>query len=231
MITIDSTNAGVLGIGYDEVSDLTIICPKGKVCGDGLKIMGRNDILQPNDWHKFSRLGIYGSFQNGINLAGRTIWTEFDDIEITQTHGNGINIASSDTTNELTFRNVRSAHNYNYGIYVNNTQKDRTNGILFDKVNAEYNGENTSLANCARNLFYRRFASYNHRLVFEGNCYQNTADKTLAEVRLTGTFNQSVSILDSVFNLQFTENGIYNDSLLTTGTYDGDKFTGSGVNG
>jgi hypothetical protein len=231
VVTIDATNSGSTGIGYDEVSDLTIACPAGMTCSDGLKIMGQTNIYQPNDWHKFSRLGIYGAFQNGINLAGRTIWTEFDNVEVESTAGNGINIVSNDTTNQLTFRNVRSAKNFGYGIYVNNTQKDLANGILFDKVNAEYNGLNTALASCAGIYLTGVSQATITNSYFEGNCQNNTADNTLAEVRLTGTYNQSVSILNSVFNLQFTENGIYNDTLQTTGTYDGNKFTGSGVNG
>jgi len=231
VVTIDATNTGGIGIGYDEVSELTITCPSGEVCSDGLKIMGRTDIYQPNDWHKFSRLGIYGAFQNGINLAGRTIWSEFDNVEVALARGNGINIASIDTTNELTFRNVRAAHNFNFGIYVNNAQKDLANGILFDKVNAEYNGLNTSLANCSGIFLSGVSQATITNSYFEGNCQGNTADKTSAEVRLTGTYNQSVSIVNSVFNMQYTESGIYNDTIQTTGTYDGNKFTGSGVNG
>ena len=78
-------------MGCNELlSDLTINCPTGSTCDDGLKIMGRTDIYQPNDWHKFSRLGIYGAFQNGIDLAGRTIWTEFDNIEVDFARGNGM---------------------------------------------------------------------------------------------------------------------------------------------
>ena len=231
VVTIDSTNSGQTGIGYDEVSDLTITCPAGMTCSDGLKITGRTDIYQPNDWHRFSRLGIYGNFHNGINLAGRTIWTEFDNIEVELARGNGINIVSSGTTNQLTFRTIRTAHNRGYGVYVNNTQKDLANGILFDKVNVEYNGENTAMANCAGMYLTGISQATVTNSYFEGNCQGNTADKKLAEIRLTGTYNQSVSILNSVFNLQFTENGIYNDTVMTTGTYDGNKFTGSGVNG
>jgi hypothetical protein len=230
-VSIDATNAGQIGLGYDEVSDLTITCPTGSTCADGLKITGRTDIYQPNDWHKFSRIGVYGAFQNGIDIAGRTIWTEFDNVEVALARGNGINIASSGTTNQLTFRGVRAAYNYNYGIYVNNTQKDLANGILFDKVNAEYNGNNPSLPNCA-GLYLTGVSQVNiSNSYFEGNCAPNTADKTYAEIRLTGTYNQSVNIQDSVFNLQYTENGIYNDSVQTTGRYEGNKFTGSGVNG
>jgi hypothetical protein len=231
VISIDATSTGQAGMGYDEVSDLTIACPTGATCGDGLLITGRTDIYQPDDWHKFSRLGIYGAFQNGINIAGRTIWTEFDNVEVARARGNGINIVTSATVNQLTFRGVRSAYNYNYGIYVNNTQKDLTNGILFDKVNVEYNGNNSGLPNCA-GLYLTGVSQANiTNSYFEGNCAPNTADKTYAEIRMAGTYNQSVNILDSVFNLQYTENGIYNDSVQTTGTYDGNKFTGSGVNG
>jgi hypothetical protein len=230
-VSIDATNSGQLGIGYDELSDLTLTCPTGSTCADGLLITGRTDIYQPNDWHKFSRLGIYGAFQNGIDLTGRTIWTEFDNVEVALARGNGINIASSGTTNQLTFRGVRSAYNFNYGIYVNNTQRDLANGILFDKVNAEYNGNNPALQNCA-GLYLTGVSQANiSNSYFEGNCQGNTADKTDAEIRLTGTYNQSVNIQDSVFNLQYTENGIYNDTVQTTGRYDGNKFTGSGVNG
>jgi hypothetical protein len=230
-VSIDATSSGQTGIGYDELSDLTITCPTGSTCADGLEITGRTDIYQPNDWHKFSRLGIYGAFQNGIDIAGRTIWTEFDNVEVALARGNGINIASSGTTNQLTFRGVRAAYNYNYGIYVNNTQKDLANGILFDKVNAEYNGQNPSLTSCA-GLYLTGVSQANiSNSYFEGNCAPNTADKTYAEIRLTGTYNQSVNIQDSVFNLQYTENGIYNDTVQTTGRYDGNKFTGSGVNG
>jgi hypothetical protein len=231
VVSIDSTNAGQIGIGYDEVSDLTITCPSGSTCADGLKITGRTDIYQPNDWHKFSRIGVYGAFQNGIDIAGRTIWTEFDNVEVELARGNGINIASSGTTNELTFRAVRSAANYNYGIYINNTQKDLANGILFDKVNAEYNGNNPSLPNCAGIYLTGVSQASITNSYFEGNCPANTADKTSAEIRLTGTYNQSVNIENSVFNMQYTEGGIYNDTLQTTGTYSGNKFTGSGVNG
>ncbi len=231
VVTIDATNSGNRGIGYDEVSDLTISCPSGMTCSDGLKITGRTDIYQPNDWHKFSRLGVYGAFQNGINLAGRTIWTEFDNVEVGFTRGNGINISSSGTTNQLTFRDVRSAYNYNYGIYVNNTEKDLANGIRFEKVNAEYNGRNTSLANCAGMYLTGVSQASIVNSYFEGNCASNTADKTYAEIRLTGIYNQSVNVENNVFNLQYSENGLYNDTLQTTGMYDGNKFTGSGTNG
>jgi hypothetical protein len=224
VINIDATNNGTAGMAYDEVSDLSIICPSGASCGDGLKIMGRLDINQINDNHKFSRLGIYGAFQNGINLAGRTILTLFEEIEVENARGNGINVVSNAPTNALTFRNVRSAHNFNYGIYVNNTQVDLANGILFDVVDAEYNGENTSLANCAA-LSLTGVAQANiQNSYFEGNCLANTADKTFAEVRLTGTYAQSVNIIDSVFNLQYGEGGIYNDAILTTGNYSGNIF-------
>src|SRR5579871_5885165 len=148
-ITIDATNSGTGGIHADEVCDLSIICPSGTTCSDGLKIMGRLDINQPNDFHKFSRLAVYGAFQNGVNLAGRTIWTDFDNMEVEYATGNGINVASAGTTNELTFRHVRTAWNYGYGVYFNNTQVDRSSGILFDVFNAEYNGRNPSQHDCA----------------------------------------------------------------------------------
>lgn len=228
VITIDATNTN--GIDFDEVSDLTISCPSGTSCSDGLKIMGRTDIGQINDFHKFSRLGVYGPFQNGINLAGRTIWSEFENLEVEYARQNGINIASAGTTNELTFRNTRSAWNYGYGIYVNNTQVDLANGILFDTVNAEYNGQNTALSNCA-GIYLTGVAQANiQNSYFEGNCQGNTADKTAAEVRLTGTFAQSVNITNSNFNLQYGEGGIYNDAFLTTGNYSGNKFDTSSNN-
>ena len=221
-ISIDATNTG--GIDFDEVSDLTIVCPTGVTCSDGLKITGRTDIAQQNDFHKFSRLGVYGAFQNGINLAGRTIWTVFENIEVGNAINNGINVVSSGTTNELTFRNVRTAHNKGYGIYVNNTQVDLANGILFDKVNVEYNGTNTSLANCA-GIYLTGIAQANiQNSYFEANCQGNTADKTAAQVRLTGTYAESVNITNSNFNLQYGEGGIYNDAVLSTGNYSGNKF-------
>lgn len=228
VITIDSTNTN--GIAFDEVSDLTISCPFGVSCADGLRITGRTDIAQPNDFHKFSRLGVYGPFQNGIDLAARTIWTEFENLEVEWTRQNGINIVSAGTTNELTFRNVRSAWNNGYGIYVNNTQVDLANGILFDTVNAEYNGQNSGLRNCA-GIYLTGVAQANiQNSYFEGNCEGNTADKTAAEVRLSGTYAQSVNITNSNFNLQFGEGGIYNDATLTTGTYSGNKFDTSSNN-
>ncbi len=227
VINIDSTNTG--GINFDEVSDLTITCPFAS-CADGLKITGRTDIQQINDFHKFSRLGVYGPFQNGIDLAGRTIWTVFENLEVTHALRNGINIASAGTTNELTFRNVRSSRNNGYGIYVNNTQDNLANGILFDTVNAEYNGQNTGLSNCA-GIYLTGVAQANiQNSYFEGNCEGNTADNTAAEVRLTGTYAQSINIINSVFNLQYGEGGIYNDATLTTGTYSGNKFATSSNN-
>ncbi len=230
-VSIDATNAGDQGMGFDEVSNLTITCPPGTECADGLLITGRSDINQPNDWHKFSRLGIYGQFENGIDITGRTIWSEFDNIEVALARGNGINIATGDTVNELTFFDVRSAYNYNYGVYINSTQKDLINGIFFEKVNVEYNGNNPSLADCA-GIYMTGVSQMNiTSSYFEGNCASYPATNRGSEIRLTGTYNQSVSITDSVFNLQYTENGIYNDSTQTTGTYDGDKFTGSGQNG
>lgn len=228
VITIDSTNTN--GIAFDEVSDLTISCPFSASCADGLKITGRTDINQRNDFHKFSRLGVYGPFQNGIDLAGRTIWTEFENLEVEYARQNGINIASAGTTNELTFRNSRSAWNNGYGIYVNNTQVDLANGLLFDTVNAEYNGQNTGLRNCA-GIYLTGVAQANiQNSYFEGNCQGNTADKTAAEVRLTGTLAQSVNITNSNFNLQYGEGGIYNDAFLTTGDYSGNKFDTSSNN-
>lgn len=230
VITIDSTISGTSGIRFDEVSNLTILCPLNLLCSDGLKVIGRVDINQPNDFHKFSRLGVYGPFQNGVNLAGRTIWTVFENVEVGQTRGNGITVASPGTTNELTFRNVRSAQNSGYGIYVNNTQVDLANGIVFDEVNAEYNGRNTSLANCA-GVYLTGVAQVNIlNSYFEGNCEGNTADSRAAEIRLTGTFAQSVNITNSVFNLQYGEGGIYNDAFLTTGDYSGNKFDTSTSN-
>ena len=222
VITIDSTNTG--GIDFDEVSDLSIVCSAEAICSDGLKITGRTDIGQRNDFHKFSRIGVYGPFQNGINLAGRTIWTVFENVEVTEARGNGINVASAGTTNELTFRNVRTAQNGGYGIYVNNTQADLANGIVFDEVNAEYNGKNSSLAKCA-GIYLTGVAQANiQNSYFEGNCKGNTADATAAEIRMTGVYAQSVNITNSNFNLQYGEGGIYNDAFLTTGTYSGNKF-------
>jgi hypothetical protein len=222
VIDINSTNT--TGIGFDEVSNLTIVCPTGENCSDGLRITGRTDIAQLNDFHKFSRLGVYGPFQNGIDISGRTIWTMFENIEVGEARGNGINIVGSGTVNELTFRNVRSAHNYDYGIYLNSKQVDLANGITFDVVNAEYNGENTSLPDCA-GIYMTGVAQANIKdSYFEGNCEGNTADGTAAEVRLTGTYAQAVNITGSVFNLQYGEGGIYNDAIQTTGTYQGNKF-------
>ena len=103
VISIDATSTPSPGMAYDEVSDLSIICPTGIACSDGLKITGRLDINQINDQHKFSRLGIYGAFQNGINLAGRTILSVFENIEVEGARGNGINVVSNAPTNALTF--------------------------------------------------------------------------------------------------------------------------------
>ena len=230
VISIDATSTPSPGMAYDEVSDLSIICPTGIACSDGLKITGRLDINQINDQHKFSRLGIYGAFQNGINLAGRTILSVFENIEVEGARGNGINVVSNAPTNALTFRNVRPAHNFGYGIYVNNTQVDLANGILFDGVDAEYNGQNTALADCA-GIYLTGIAQANiQNSYFEGNCQGNTADKRASEVRLTGTYAQSVNITNSNFNLQYGEGGIYNDATLTTGNYTGNKFDTSGNN-
>jgi hypothetical protein len=228
VISIDATNT--MSMAYDEVSDLSIICPSGLSCSDGLKITGRLDINQINDQHKFSRLGIYGAFQNGINLAGRTILSVFDNIEIENARGNGINVVSNAPTNALTFRNVRPAHNYGYGIYVNNTQVDLANGILFDGIDAEYNGRNPNLADCA-GLYLTGIAQANiQNSYFEGNCQANIADTRASEIRLTGIYAQSVNITNSNFNLQYGEGGIYNDAILTTGNYTGNKFATSGNN-
>jgi len=230
VITIDATNTGGSGLHFDEVSDLSIICPMNTTCSDGLKVTGRVDINQPNDFHKFSRLGIYGPFQNGVNLTGRTIWTTFENIEVGFARGNGISVASAGTTNALTFRNVRAAQNAGYGIYVNNTQPDLANGIIFDEVNAEYNGTNPSLAKCA-GIYLTGIAQANiQNSYFEGNCEGNTADSTAAEIRLTGVYAQSVNITNSIFNLQYGEGGIYNDAVLTTGDYSGNKFATSSNN-
>ncbi len=221
-ISIDATNTA--SMAYDEVSDLSIICPTGTTCSDGLKITGRLDINQINDNHKFSRLGIYGAFQNGINIAGRTILTVFEDIEVEGAIGNGINSATSGVVNALTLRNVRSAHNNNYGVYINNTQVDLANGILLDGVDAEYNGQNTTLAKCA-GVYLTGVAQANiENSYFEGNCLGNTADTTAAEVRMSGTYAQSVNIVNNVLNLQYGEGGIYNDAVLSTGNYWGNKF-------
>jgi hypothetical protein len=224
VISIDATGTGIPGMHADEVSDLTILCPTGTTCNDGLKITGRTDINQPNDFHKFSRLAVYGSFQNGVNLAGRTIWTEFDNMEVEYALQNGVNIASSGVTNALTFRNVRSAKNLGYGFYLNNTQVDRAQGILFDTVNAEYNGQNTSLPECAGLYMTGVIQANIQNSYFEGNCQGNTADNRAAEVRITGTYANSVNIIDTAFNLQYGEGGIYNDAVLTTGHYEGNKF-------
>jgi hypothetical protein len=221
VITLSAANGA---IDFDEVSDLTINCPTGVTCSDGLRITGGADVAQLNDFHKFERLGVYGAFQNGINLLGRTIWTVFENIEVGGATNNGINVASGGTTNELTFRNVRAAHNNNYGIYVNNTQVNLANGIIFDEVNAEYNGQNTSLANCA-GIYLTGVSQANiQNSYFEGNCLGNTADNRAAEIRLTGIYAQEVNITGSVFNLQYGEGGIYNDAVLTTGNYSGDRF-------
>jgi hypothetical protein len=223
VIDINSTNTS--GIGFDEVSDVSIICPTGQACADGLRITGRTDIQQQNDFHKFSRVGIYGSFQNGIDITGRTIWSTFENIEVGFIHGNGINIVGSGTVNELTFRNIRTANNYGYGIYLNNTQVNLVNGIDFDVVNAEYNGQNTGLADCA-GIYLTGISQANiQNSYFEGNCLGNIADATSAEVRITGTFAQAVNITGTVFNQQYGEGGIYNDAIQTTGTYQGNKFT------
>ncbi len=223
VIDINSTNTS--GIAFNEVSNLTILCPAGEACSDGLRITGRTDIQQRNDFHKFSRLGIYGPFQNGIDITGRTIWTTFENIEVEWARGNGINIVGSGTVNELTFRNIRTANNYGYGIYLNNTQTNLVNGIDFDVVNAEYNGQNTGLNNCA-GIYLTGVSQANiQNSYFEGNCKGNTADGTAAEIRITGTYAQAVNITGTVFNLQYGEGGIYNDAVQTTGTYDGNKFT------
>ena len=224
VITIDATNTGTTGMHFDEVSDLSITCPMNSACSDGLKIMGRLDINQPNDFHKFSRLGVYGPFQNGVNLAGRTIWTEFDNMEVSYARGNGINVVSGGVTNALTFRHVRVAQNYGYGLYLNNTQADRAQGILFDTFNSEYNGQNTSLHDCAGIYITGVIQANIENSYFEGNCEGNTADNRAAELRITGTYANSVNVIDTAFNLQYGEGGIYNDAFLTTGTYSGNKF-------
>ena len=224
VVTIDATNSGTGGIHFDEVSDLSIICPTGVTCADGLKIMGRLDINQPNDFHKFSRLGIYGPFQNGVDLAGRTIWTEFDNTEVGFARGNGINVVSSGVTNALTFRHVRVAQNNGYGVYFNNTQPDRAQGILFDTFNSEYNGLNTRLNDCAGIYITGVIQANIENSYFEGDCQGNTADNRAAELRITGTYANSVNVIDTAFNLQYAEAGIYNDAVLTTGQYSGNKF-------
>jgi hypothetical protein len=224
VITIDATNTGATGMQFDEVSDLSIMCPMSGSCGDGLKITGRLDINQPNDFHKFSRLGIYGPFQNGINLAGRTIWTEFDNVEIGWARGNGINAVSSGVQNALTFRHVRVADNNGYGVYFNNTQVDRAQGILFDTFNSEYNGMNTSLGDCAGVYITGVIQANIENSYFEGDCANNTVDNRAAELRITGTYAVSVNVIDTAFNLQYQEAGIYNDAVLTTGQYSGNKF-------
>ncbi|HUB00959.1 MAG TPA: hypothetical protein VMA34_21690 [Terracidiphilus sp.] len=224
VVTIDSTNSGTGGIHFDEVSDLSIICPTNMTCADGLKIVGRLDINQPNDFHKFSRIAVYGAFQNGVDLAGRTIWTEFDNMEVEYARGNGINVVSSGVTNALTFRHVRTDWNNDYGLYLDNTQIDGSQGVLLDTFNSEYNGMNTSLHDCAGVYLTGVVQANIENSYFEGDCEGNTADNRAAELRITGMIANSVNVIDTAFNLQYGEGGIYNDAFLTSGMYTGDKF-------
>ena len=165
-----------------------------------------------------------GPFQNGVDLAGRTIWTEFDNMEVGWARGNGINVASSGVTNALTFRHVRVAQSNGYGVYFNNTQADRAQGILFDTFNSEYNGLNPGMNDCAGVYITGVIQANFENSYFEGDCQGNTADNRAAELRITGTYANSVNVIDTAFNLQYGEGGIYNDAVLTTGMYSGNKF-------
>jgi hypothetical protein len=150
------------------------------------------------------------------------LWDTFQNVVVETAQQVGIVFNTSAVVNFITFRDTRVALSQQWGIYFNNSNANPSLAIDFDHVNVEYNGAQTSLANCA-GLYLTGVGegSIRGNSYFEGNCLSNSFSNA-ADIRLTGTYVQAFSVLNTL--MQASPNGIYNDATLSTGVYEGNYF-------
>jgi hypothetical protein len=225
VFTLQTTSNGRPGISYDEISDMTILCPAGSSCtSDGILFEGTD----PNDWHYLHRLMINGpsanhGFQNGININGRTIWTVIENVQASYQKGDGLHsVTTSAIITHVKIRDSRFNNNQNYGINWSNNKNPALN-INFEQVNAEGNGLSKSTNPCA-DVYINGIGSGSITGgYYENGCVGNPNGNT-AEIRLTGTYAQDFDIRDNVLNAASAEFwDVYDDAVQATGMIEGNR--------
>lgn len=221
-LTIDATAAGVSGLSFSQVQDLTLQAAPN-ASGSGLVFVGVLPQYQPNDWNYFLNVTING-FYNGIDIRGRTIWTKFDHVQSVFSRNNGLNVTTAAVINTVTFSDSQFAWSQKYGIYWDTSTAPTLSQIInFIEVNVQDNQlANSSTTNCVAAYFSGINTASFQNSEFESNC-PNSTDGNATEVLLTGKYAEAFNFFGTSFN-SIINYDIVNNALQTSGFVYGNTF-------
>ena len=221
-LTIDATAAGLYGLQYNQVQDLTLLAAPNAT-GSGLVITGIFPTFQPNDWNYFLNLTIQG-FYNGIDIRGRTIWTKFDHVQSVFSLNNGLNVVTPAVVNTVDFIDSQFAWSQKYGVYWDTSSAPTLSQLVnFIESNVQDNQlSSSSTTNCAGAYFSGINTASFQNSEFESNC-PNSTDGNATEVLLTGTYAEAFNFFGNTFNSVINYD-IINNTTQTSGFIVGNTF-------
>jgi len=216
-IKIDSTSASITNV---KVSDFTLMnetigLHTQKPNSNGITITGP-DIYHLNDNHVFHNL-LIKSFKNGINIAGRNIWSDYRNIVIDRSLENGFNCVTNQAVNGLTLSNVFCANSQKHGFYIENTGSDTFTNWTFIFCDAESNG--VDITNAKNSGFYIKnvscFTFINPHSEANG---VGSSDGLDYSMRFAGTYAMNINIRGG--NITGSSGGIISEATLSSGVID-----------
>ena len=145
-----------------------------------------------NDWHVFRDLEM-GGFLYGLNIVGRTIWSEFTNIKIVNSLQHGVNVHHGEPSNALIWRNVCVQASEWDGFHIEQTSTNYWGNWVFELCTSEGNGlETLRSKNCG---FYlkdiQNFNFINPSLELNGVASFDDSD---AAFRIEGTYALNINI-------------------------------------
>jgi hypothetical protein len=208
VITLDST---ATAIQSSAIEDIGFDATGTGFTSPAIKIVGINT----NDWHTVRRSYMKG-FTKAIHIAGRTIWSRFEDVEIQADLSNGFHVETSAPMNHLSLRDVRVGNAAGAGIYFKapGSGDDPTfKTIVLDHCNSEANG--------SHGVYAENVDSF----TISGGYIENNTGAGTAAVYLAGTYARGINI--SGAQLWGSAYALWNSAALTTGEFGGNTLGAS----
>ena len=181
---------------------------------NGITITTSSELI--NDWHVFRDLEIDGC-KHGLNITGRTIWSEFTNIRITNSTEDGIYCVTQYSVNALIWKNVCVQTSQYSGFNIQRTVSGTFLNWVFDLCNSESNGVDVS--NAKNSGFYLKevdnFTFINPHIEVNG---VGSTDDLDAAFRMEGTYTTNITITGGF--ITGSNHGIVCTSTFSSGLID-----------
>jgi hypothetical protein len=218
LITISSASVSMQDI---KVSDLTL---ENRTVGSHVQKTNSNGITITgsgiNDWHVFDNLYIDG-FKTGINITGRTIWTNFKNIRIENSLTNGFSAITSEACNAITLENVHVDNSQYNGFYIEKTVSNTFQDWLFLNCNPEANGLDTTHSKNS-GFYCKNVEQFSFINAYVENNGVGAVDTLAYSFRFEGTYAIGIKIEGGYFS--GSNGGIIVSSTLSSGVIDNNEI-------